>query len=82
MSFNYGIKSLTEDLMVRKIKVRRPKPKFTTEEEFNQFYMTHCFSCRKPLPENKIRAHIQIKKDNPEIRFMIHCDTCLSKKKK
>jgi len=65
--------------MVRRIKKRTPKPKFTTEEEFNRFYMKHCFGCRKPFPEDMIRQHEELHRDNPAIRFMIYCDTCQKK---
>lgn len=68
--------------MVRKMERKIPKPKFRTQEELNQFYMTHCFSCRKPLPENMVMQNKQIYRDNPEIGFMMHCEKCLRKMKK
>ena len=68
--------------MVRKIKIRRPKPKFRTQEELDQFYMTHCFGCRKPLPEDMVRRNRQLYRNNPEIKFMMHCEKCLRKMKK
>lgn len=44
--------------------------------------MTHCFSCRKPLPENMVMQNKQIYRGNPEIEFMMHYEKCLRKMKK
>jgi hypothetical protein len=62
-----------------RIKTRVPKPKFKTQEEFDAYYMTHCWSCRKPLPEDMVRGLEQIKRETPEVRFMMHCPQCLAK---
>ena len=68
--------------VVRTIKIKLAKPKFKTKEELNQFYMTHCFGCRKPLPEDEVRENQQINRDTPEVEFMIFCDNCLRKRKR
>jgi hypothetical protein len=57
-------------------KRRKSVPAFANQREFNYFYAIHCWECRDPLPSFTSRECVRTWEENPDIGFMMYCDTC------
>jgi hypothetical protein len=62
-----------------RIKRKAPKRRFKNPEEMNEFYMRHCWTCRRPLPDDMVSELEEIHRQSPEMRFMMDCPNCQKK---
>jgi hypothetical protein len=68
--------SLTRTLQRKTGGSKRPKPSFSSRQDFNAYYATHCWACRTPLAPHVASACLERWEENPDTGFMMYCDRC------